>query len=83
MAEDLLGHAAGNVKSRPKLEGGVQFEMQTEFQPAGDQPTAITELAGGINSGERDQVLLEATGTGKTFLPWQKSSKKPKDLRLS
>ena len=67
MAEDLLGHAAGNVKSRPKLEGGVQFEMQTEFQPAGDQPTAITELAGGINSGERDQVLLGATGTGKTF----------------
>ncbi|MCR9275939.1 MAG: excinuclease ABC subunit UvrB [Rhodobacteraceae bacterium] len=41
--------------------------MQTEFAPAGDQPTAIAELSGGVNAGERDQVLLGATGTGKTF----------------
>jgi excinuclease ABC subunit B len=41
--------------------------MQTPFQPAGDQPTAIAELAKGILSGEHDQVLLGATGTGKTF----------------
>ncbi|MCH2078382.1 MAG: excinuclease ABC subunit UvrB [Rhodobacteraceae bacterium] len=41
--------------------------MQTEFSPAGDQPTAIKELTEGVNSGERDQVLLGATGTGKTF----------------
>ncbi|MCO8146536.1 excinuclease ABC subunit UvrB [Rhodovulum tesquicola] len=41
--------------------------MRTEFQPAGDQPTAIAALAGGVNAGERDQVLLGATGTGKTF----------------
>jgi excinuclease ABC subunit B len=55
------------VLSRPKLEGGRRFQMQTQFQPAGDQPTAIAELSKGVLSGERDQVLLGATGTGKTF----------------
>ena len=40
--------------------------MQTEFQPAGDQPTAIEELSAGVLAGARDQVLLGATGTGKT-----------------
>ncbi|MGB0660083.1 MAG: excinuclease ABC subunit UvrB [Mangrovicoccus sp.] len=52
---------------REKLEGGIQFRMQTEFAAAGDQPTAIAELSEGVNSGERNQVLLGATGTGKTF----------------
>ena len=55
------------VLSRPKLEGGRRFQMQTQFQPAGDQPTAIAELSRGVLSGDRDQVLLGATGTGKTF----------------
>ncbi|WP_272490731.1 excinuclease ABC subunit UvrB [Mesobacterium pallidum] len=58
---------APDVKTRDKLEGGKRFVMQTEFTAAGDQPTAIVELSGGIDSGERDQVLLGATGTGKTF----------------
>lgn len=53
--------------TRPKLEGGRRFVMQSEFQPAGDQPTAIAELVSGVEEGERDQVLLGATGTGKTF----------------
>ena len=53
--------------SRPKLEGGKRFDMHSEFQPAGDQPTAIAELAKGVTDGERDQVLLGATGTGKTY----------------
>ncbi len=52
---------------RAKLEGGKPFRMNTEFSPAGDQPTAIAELAAGIEGGEQDQVLLGATGTGKTF----------------
>jgi len=52
---------------RDKLEGGKAFVMHSEFSPAGDQPTAIKELAGGLRQGERDQVLLGATGTGKTF----------------
>ncbi|WP_435168643.1 excinuclease ABC subunit UvrB [Falsirhodobacter sp. 1013] len=56
-----------DVLTRPKLEGGKQFVMSTPFQPAGDQPTAIRELADGVRNGERDQVLLGATGTGKTF----------------
>ncbi|WP_415393256.1 excinuclease ABC subunit UvrB [Paracoccus sp. SJTW-4] len=52
---------------REKLEGGRRFVMHSEFQPAGDQPTAIAELAQGVRGGERDQVLLGATGTGKTY----------------
>ena len=53
--------------TRPKLEGGKRFVMHSEFRPAGDQPTAIAELAQGVRGGERDQVLLGATGTGKTL----------------
>ncbi|KIT14247.1 excinuclease ABC subunit UvrB [Jannaschia aquimarina] len=53
--------------ARPKLEGGKRLVMKTDFAPAGDQPTAIVELAQGVLDGERDQVLLGATGTGKTF----------------
>ena len=52
---------------RPKLEGGKSFVMDTDFDPAGDQPTAIAELSAAILGGERNQVLLGATGTGKTF----------------
>ena len=53
--------------ARAKLEGGRRFVMHTDYQPAGDQPAAIAELAAAIEAGERDQVLLGATGTGKTF----------------
>ncbi|MCX7645902.1 MAG: excinuclease ABC subunit UvrB [Rhodobacteraceae bacterium] len=59
--------ARPDVLTRPKLEGGRRFVMHTEFEPAGDQPAAIAELAEGILRGERNQVLLGATGTGKTF----------------
>ena len=67
MPEDTFESANGEVRQRSKLEGGVSFKMCTEFAPAGDQPTAIEELTAGINAGERNQVLLGATGTGKTF----------------
>ncbi|MFW2590142.1 excinuclease ABC subunit UvrB [Sagittula sp. SSi028] len=63
----ILNSPAPDVRTREKLEGGQRFRMATEFSPAGDQPTAIAELSGGILDGERDQVLLGATGTGKTF----------------
>jgi excinuclease ABC subunit B len=56
-----------DVLTRPKLEGGRAFVLSTPFQPAGDQPTAIRELTAGVLAGERNQVLLGATGTGKTF----------------
>lgn len=59
--------AAADTKDRLKLEGGIPFRMQTEFEPAGDQPTAIAEISQSIFDGERDQVLLGATGTGKTY----------------
>jgi excinuclease ABC subunit B len=56
-----------DVLTRPKLEGGQRFVMQTSFTAAGDQPNAIRDLSAGVLAGERDQVLLGATGTGKTF----------------
>ena len=56
-----------DVLTKPKLEGGRRFVLSTPFQPAGDQPTAIRELTAGVLAGDRDQVLLGATGTGKTF----------------
>lgn len=56
-----------DVRKRDKLEGGKPFVLKTDFSPAGDQPTAIAELRAGIAAGDRDQVLLGATGTGKTF----------------
>ena len=43
------------------------FKLVSKYQPNGDQPEAIKELVEGINEGKRDQVLLGATGTGKTF----------------
>jgi len=45
----------------------ANFDLVSEFEPAGDQPTAIAELIDGIKKGERDQVLLGVTGSGKTF----------------
>ncbi|WP_270727115.1 excinuclease ABC subunit UvrB [Shimia sp. Alg240-R146] len=63
----LLSAAPVDPKTRPKLEGGRRIVLHTEFEPAGDQPTAIAELTSGVNEGERNQVLLGATGTGKTF----------------
>ena len=43
------------------------FKLVSKYEPNGDQPEAIKELVEGINEGKRDQVLLGATGTGKTF----------------
>jgi len=56
----------------PKLnnavtEGGRLFEVVAPFNPMGDQPKAIADLAGGIEAGLTAQVLLGATGTGKTY----------------
>ncbi|AOZ93281.1 excinuclease ABC subunit UvrB [Paenibacillus crassostreae] len=51
------------------------FELVSEYTPQGDQPTAITELVEGISQGKREQTLLGATGTGKTFTIAQMISK--------
>src|SRR5581483_1799964 len=45
----------------------TQFEITNEYTPMGDQSAAIARLTDGLNRGEKSQVLLGATGTGKTF----------------
>jgi excinuclease ABC subunit B len=50
-----------------KSEGGIRFNLKSEFKPAGDQPVAIAELVDAVRRQERDQVLLGVTGSGKTF----------------
>jgi len=54
--------------ARPeKSEGGVELKIVSEYEPRGDQPTAIGELVEGIRAEENTQVLLGVTGSGKTF----------------
>ena len=43
------------------------FKLVSKYQPSGDQPQAIEKLVSGIKEGKKEQVLLGATGTGKTF----------------
>ncbi|HYJ34507.1 MAG TPA: excinuclease ABC subunit UvrB, partial [Rhizomicrobium sp.] len=50
-----------------KSEGGKKFKLVSDYEPAGDQRTAIPELVAGVKANERDQVLLGVTGSGKTF----------------
>ena len=61
----------GFVPHRParpeKSEGGKAFKLVSDYEPAGDQPTAIRDLVEGVKANERDQVLLGVTGSGKTF----------------
>ncbi|SFR86241.1 excinuclease ABC subunit UvrB [Sphingomonas jatrophae] len=51
----------------PKAEGGRPFVLKSDYSPSGDQPRAIAELVEAAEGGERDQVLLGVTGSGKTF----------------
>jgi excinuclease ABC subunit B len=68
MSEDQLAQFIPHRALRPeKTEGGKAFGFVSDFEPAGDQPQAIGELVSGIAAGERDQVLLGVTGSGKTF----------------
>ena len=64
---DLLKAAAHAPDLIERPEGGRKFELVSEFSPSGDQPTAMAELTQGLMDGERDQVLLGVTGSGKTF----------------
>src|SRR6185437_12591320 len=72
--KDLLEHGDPNLRDkrpwtphrppRPeKSEGGITFKLVSDYEPRGDQPTAIEELVSGIRDGERDQVLLGVTGS--------------------
>ena len=54
--------------ARPdKAEGGRAFKIVSDYEPAGDQPQAIRELTEAVKDGEKSQVLLGVTGSGKTF----------------
>ncbi len=55
------------VAERPRNDLGVPFQVVSDFEPAGDQPQAIAQLVAGVDDGDRDQVLLGVTGSGKTF----------------
>ncbi|HWS07463.1 MAG TPA: DEAD/DEAH box helicase family protein, partial [Xanthobacteraceae bacterium] len=50
-----------------KSEGGRRFVIKADFDPKGDQPTAIADLVEGVRRNDRTQVLLGVTGSGKTF----------------
>ena len=67
MSDPSLLNKVPEIASRKKLEGGQKFVLNSPFEPAGDQPVAIAELVQGLADGEQNQVLLGATGTGKTF----------------
>ena len=45
----------------------MNFDIQSNYKPTGDQPEAISELTNGLERGDRTQVLLGVTGSGKTF----------------
>ena len=55
------------IRRPPRAPEGTPFRIVSDFAPAGDQPEAIAALTGGLVTGERDQVLLGVTGSGKTF----------------
>ena len=65
---DTVGTFTPHRPERPaKLEGGRPFKIVSDYAPAGDQPTAIQELVDTALTGEKNQVLLGVTGSGKTF----------------
>ncbi len=65
---DTSGEFTPHKPARPeKSMGGRRFELVSDYEPAGDQPTAIEELVGAAREGEQTQVLLGVTGSGKTF----------------
>lgn len=68
--EEAPGKPADWTPHRPDRPDGrkhIPFRLQTAYTPAGDQPAAIAELVDQARQGERDQVLLGVTGSGKTF----------------
>src|SRR5947209_11091257 len=69
LSEPETGEAyVPNRPARPdKAEGGKLFKLVAEYEPAGDQPQAIAELVEGGAAGDKSQVLLGVTGSGKTF----------------
>ncbi|WP_289034446.1 excinuclease ABC subunit UvrB [uncultured Roseibium sp.] len=69
--DPLIKHGEEWVPHRPerpaKSEGGVPITLVSNYEPAGDQPTAIADLVSGIDTEDQTQVLLGVTGSGKTY----------------
>ncbi|WP_426028146.1 excinuclease ABC subunit UvrB [Brevundimonas sp. TWP2-3-4b2] len=68
--EEAPGKPSDWTPHRPDRPAGrkhIPFRLETKYTPAGDQPAAIKELVATAATGERDQVLLGVTGSGKTF----------------
>lgn len=63
-AQHLSGFQPDRLPPKPKTR---RLVVKSEYEPAGDQPTAIAEIVAGVDAGDRDQVLLGVTGSGKTF----------------
>ena len=64
---DLVGTVTFKPQRQPAKPPGKPLRVVSEYEPAGDQPTAIRDLWAGVQAPERDQVLLGVTGSGKTF----------------
>ncbi len=65
---DTSGAFTPHKPARPeKVLPGIPLRIVSDYEPAGDQPTAIAELVEGARAGEKTQVLLGVTGSGKTF----------------
>ncbi len=62
-----LAERAATPLPEERPEAGKPFELVSDYEPAGDQPAAIEALLAALREGERDQVLLGVTGSGKTF----------------
>ena len=57
-----------NIKDdKISIGSDKMFKIVSKYKPSGDQPQAIEKLVNGIENGKKEQVLLGATGTGKTF----------------
>jgi excinuclease ABC subunit B len=67
LLEALADDPSLEIVANERPEAGIRFELVSDFQPSGDQPQAIAELIEGLQAGQKDQVLLGVTGSGKTF----------------
>ena len=59
-------HHFGAIPCPGRIKG-MEFQLHSPFEPAGDQPQAIKELVAGLRAGRKEQVLMGVTGSGKTF----------------
>jgi excinuclease ABC subunit B len=67
MHEPISNKAYLDPEQQPTLRSGMPLKVSSPFKPAGDQPKAIKQLVNGLRAGEKNQVLLGVTGSGKTF----------------